>query len=246
MSFLEAEWRRLAVFNYEVAPELLEDLIPSGTELDLWKGRCYVSLVGFLFKNTRIWGMPVPFHGSFEEVNLRFYVKREVDGQTRRGVVFIKELVPKTAVTLVAKHFFSEPYQTVPMDHSQVLHDGRQGVSYEWSYGGTDHRLAIEAEADERTMEENSEEAFISEHYYGYTKLDEKRSNEYEVDRDPWNFYKVFGHELDVDFALLYGERFQELNAKEPSSVMLFEGSSIALGEKRTIRERSMDHEQKI
>jgi uncharacterized protein YqjF (DUF2071 family) len=245
MPFLEAEWRRLAVFNYEVAPELLEDLIPGGTELDLWKGRCYVSLVGFLFKNTRIWGIPVPFHGSFEEVNLRFYVKRELEGQTRRGVVFIKELVPKTAVTLVAKRFFNEPYETVPMDHSQVHHDGRQGVSYEWTYGGTDHRLAIEAEADGRKLEEGSKEAFISEHYYGYTKLDEKRSNEYEVDREPWTFYEVLGHELDVDFALLYGERFEELNRKEPSSVMLFEGSGIALGEKRTIHKRKMDHEQK-
>ena len=36
---------------------------------------CYVSLVGFMFKNTRLLNIPIPFHTDFEEVNLRFYVK---------------------------------------------------------------------------------------------------------------------------------------------------------------------------
>ncbi len=52
--FLTAEWRYLAMFNYEVPPELLAPLVPRGTELDSWQGKVYVSLVGFLFqKNAR-------------------------------------------------------------------------------------------------------------------------------------------------------------------------------------------------
>jgi uncharacterized protein len=89
MPFLYAEWRKLALFNYTIAPEALQPFMPYGTELDLWNGKCYISLIGFMFKNTRVLGLPIPGHINFEEVNLRFYVKRKVNGEWRRGVVFI-------------------------------------------------------------------------------------------------------------------------------------------------------------
>ena len=99
MSFLTAEWRKLAVVNYMVEPEILQPFVPAGTELDFWQERCYVSLIGFRFENTKVLGMKIPWHVNFEEVNLRFYVRRKATDGWRRGVVFIKEIVPKAAIT---------------------------------------------------------------------------------------------------------------------------------------------------
>ena len=61
MSFLRAEWRKLALANYAVDPALLQPMVPHKTELDLWNDTCYVSLVGFMFVNTRLLGIKVPF-----------------------------------------------------------------------------------------------------------------------------------------------------------------------------------------
>ena len=116
MSFLRAEWRKLAIANYAVERSVLEKYVPAGTELDLWNDNCYVSLVGFMFVNTRLLGIKIPAHSDFEEVNLRFYVKRFEKGAWKRGVVFIKEIVPKPALTLVANTIYNENYETLHSD----------------------------------------------------------------------------------------------------------------------------------
>jgi uncharacterized protein len=122
--FLTAEWRQLAMLNYEIAPALLEPRLPTGTELDLWNGKTLVSVVGFRFLNTRVWRIAFPFHGNFEEVNLRFYVRRKADDGWRRGVVFIKEIVPRAAIAFAARKFYNENYVALPMDHKIDTHSG--------------------------------------------------------------------------------------------------------------------------
>src|SRR5690606_35955435 len=117
MSFLKAELRNLAIANYIVDKDVVTQYMPYGTELDLWQGNCFISLIGFMFKNTRVLGVKIPFHVDFEELNLRFYVKRMEHFEMRRGVVFIKEIVPKKALTFVANTFLSENYETMPMSH---------------------------------------------------------------------------------------------------------------------------------
>ena len=118
MSFLKAEWNNLALINYEIDADILKDYLPIGTEIDYWNGKCYISLVGFMFENVKILGLKIPFHTRFEEVNLRFYVKRFENNEWKRGVVFIKEIVPKPALTLVANTIYKEHYETLPMFHS--------------------------------------------------------------------------------------------------------------------------------
>ena len=139
--FWEAEWRNLALFNYEDDPVLLEPFVPAGTELDAWKGKTFVSVVGFLFLETRLKGVQIPFHGSFEEVNLRFYVRREVEGEVRRAVTFIKEFVPKPAVSILARLFYNENYSAVPMSHSfEGLDDettSSRSLPYSWRPAGS-------------------------------------------------------------------------------------------------------------
>ncbi len=131
-TFLSAKWRKLVMAQYEVPPSVLRERLPPGLELDLYQGRCFVSLVGFLFDRVRILGVPIPFHTQFEEVNLRFYVRRPMpDGGSRRGVVFLSEIVPKPAITWVARGLYGEAYATAATRH-RWMRPGAQGPPKGW------------------------------------------------------------------------------------------------------------------
>src|SRR5690606_32219377 len=236
MSFLKAEWRKLAIANYVIDKEVLTKYVPSGTELDLWEGKCYVSLVGFMFKNTKLLGIKIPFHVNFEEVNLRFYVKRFENGMWKRGVVFIKEIVPKPALTLVANTIYNENYETLPMHHKWEENDTERVVTYQWKKNKQWQSFKIIAALETSEIKENSATEFITEHYWGYAKVNENTTNEYEVTHPKWRQYKVKSSEIKVDFGVVYGTDFEFLNKLEPDSIMLAEGSEITVEGKRTIR----------
>ncbi|RLD24679.1 MAG: DUF2071 domain-containing protein [Bacteroidetes bacterium] len=236
MSFLKAEWRKLALFNYEVPPSILKEFLPNGTEQDLWNRKCYVSVVGFMFQNTRILGLKIPYHINFEEVNLRFYVKRKVNNEWRRGVVFIKEIVPKWALSFIANTVYKEHYQTCPMKHSWTTEKDVFKVEYQWKMNSQWQSISINAEDKLVPIEENSEAEFITEHYWGYAKVSEEKTIEYEVTHPRWMQYPVIDHTIEIDFKLNYGERFAFLNEREPTSVHLAEGSQITVESKKTLR----------
>lgn len=229
--FLTAEWRKLALFNYAVDPAVLKPFLPAGTELDLWNSTCYVSLVGFLFKDTRLKGLPIPFHRTFEEVNLRFYVKRKEGEVVKRGVVFIQEIVPKAALTWVARTFYGEPYRTLPMAHVHRVRPEKSDlfVSYSWKCDGQQQVIKIVGRLDPAEMPVGSEAEFITEHYWGYTRINERKTAAYEVKHPRWRTHRVHHTSVNVDFGLVYGERFAFLNDQTPASVMLAEGSAISV-----------------
>lgn len=235
MSFLTAEWRKLAILNYEVKESLLNDYLPFGTELDLWEGKCYLSLVGFRFVDTRLLGCRIPFHGNFEEVNLRFYVKRLCGGKWRRGVVFIKEIVPRPAITFVANSIYNESYETLPMQHRWHENHELQEVEYRWRKKSEWQTFKVIAEKKAKEIEDGSDVEFITEHYWGYVKVNDRRSNEYEVTHPRWLVYNVIDREVSVDFTKTYGTKFSFLNKLEPASVMLAEGSKITVEVKKGI-----------
>jgi uncharacterized protein YqjF (DUF2071 family) len=229
-TLLTAEWRKLIMAQYEVEPAALAPWLPAGTELDLYQGRCYVSLVGFLFDRVHVLGLPIPFHTRFEEVNLRFYVARtEPDGTRRRGVVFIREFVPRAAITLIANSLYEEPYATLPMCHSIASTPGGLTVSYSWRCNKAWHSLAVEADPTPQSIESGSEEEFITEHYWGYTKRTRGATSEYVVQHPRWQVYPIRKFAIQADFAALYGPAFASLNEQPPSSVLLAEGSSVSV-----------------
>lgn len=236
MSFLKAEWKNLAIINYEVDPSILAGYLPQGTKIDYWNEKCYVSLVGFLFKNTRVLGLKIPFHIDFEEVNLRFYVKRFENGQWKRGVVFIKEIVPKTAITFVANTFYKENYTTLPMKHSVIKKEDSVAFEYQWKINQKWNSITIETKPHLIAIEENSEAEFITEHYFGYTKLKNNTSCEYEVRHPRWEQFEVIAHSIDVDFESVYGKYFSFLKELKPASVFLAAGSTISVENKRKIK----------
>ncbi len=220
--------------NYVVAPELLLPYVPAHTELDLWNGRCYVSLVGFMFVNTRMLGIKVPFHVNFEEVNLRFYVRYNEAGEWRRGVVFIKEIVPKPMLSLVANTLYHENYETMPMRHSWEQQQGELHVKYSWQKKRW-HHLQVTADAMASDIAAGSEAEFITEHYWGYTKVGRTRTLEYRVEHPRWQVHEVKAFTVEVDFKAVYGEPFGYLSQLEPRSVFLAAGSEIVVNTTRKI-----------
>lgn len=236
MSFLKAEWRKLAIANYVIDKEVLTKHIPNGTELDLWNGNCYVSLVGFMFQNTKLLGIKIPFHINFEEVNLRFYVKRFENGEWKRGVVFIKEIVPKRALTFVANTVYKEHYETMQMSHTWLTDKESSSIEYQWKKQGKWNKFKVQTSTEKYDIDLNSETEFITEHYWGYAKVNEFKTNEYEVRHPRWQAYKVKNYDINADFGVVYGKEFEFLNQLTPNSVMLAEGSLISVESKRTIR----------
>ena len=223
--FLTAEWRDLIMVNYEVDPSLLDEYIPSGTDLDLYDGRCFISVVGFMFVDTRVLGFLIPFHVNFEEVNLRFYVRRTLESEVRQAVTFICEIVPLPMVSLVARTVYGEPYETWNMRHSKA----EMRVEYEWSNQGVENRLAVGVGKDLGVPPAESLEHFIIEHYWGYTRRSATRTDEYLVEHPAWSLDQAIDAEVKVDFGRTYGKKFAFLTDTQPYSVLFSRGSEIVV-----------------
>lgn len=234
-NFLTAEWRNLAMANYSVDRKLLEKYLPYKTEIDVWDNTCYVSLVGFMFLNTRLKGFKIPFHSNFEEVNLRFYVRYKDGNEWKRGVVFIKEIVPKPALTLVANTIYREKYETMRMDHTwRTDEDGDLEVEYKWKKEKW-NSFKVKAVNTKTDIASGSEEEFITEHFWGYTSIGHKKTSEYGVEHPRWSVYTVKEHAIAVDFENTYGSDFKFLTDERPKSVFLAEGSEIVVKEGKRI-----------
>lgn len=216
--------------QYEVAPEVLAPYLPRELELDLYQGKCFVSLVAFLFDRVRVKGFAIPGHTSFEEINLRFYVRRrEADGTVKRGVVFIREFVPRRAIAWMAKKFYEEPYLAIPTRHAVSDSGASFDVRYDWELGGRWHSIGGVAEIKPLPIAGSSEEEFITEHYWGYTKRSNGRTDVYRVEHPRWETYRLQSYRVDVDFERLYGREFGFLNGVREAGVLLAEGSGVAV-----------------
>jgi uncharacterized protein YqjF (DUF2071 family) len=229
--FLTGEWRYLAMLNYRVDPVLLDPLVPRGTSLDRWQDATYVSLVGFLFRDTRVLGVPVPLHRDFEEVNLRFYVRREVAGESRRAVTFIKEIVPRPAIAAVARLTYNEPYVAMPMRHSIAAQpepdDAPRVVRYEWRQRSGWSDVTVNASGGAAPLVAGSEAEFITEHYWGYTRQRDGGTVEYRVTHPRWRTWMVDAASVRGDLSQLYGTELGRVLAGTPDSAFLAEGSRI-------------------
>ena len=240
MKFLTARWEYLAMFNYEVDPIILKKHLPPFTELDLFKGKAIVSIVGFLFNNTKVFGIPWPGHINFEEVNLRFYIKRYDGKEWKRGVAFISEIVPKPLVSQMANLFYNEHYSTAKMSSNIFIKDKMIHVFYEWQKkGGQMNSMLVKASTDLNEIEKGSEEEFIFEHYYGYNKLNEKCTVEYTLKHEKWKTFSINEFELTCDVNNLYGNEFDPfISNKKPHSVFLAKGSDVAVNFPAKIKNR--------
>lgn len=237
-TFLTARWRHLVMLSYDVDPALLLPMTPVGTEIDDWRGRTFVSLVGFMFEGVRVRGVPIPGHRTFEELNLRFYVRRRVDGQWRRGVVFVKEIVPRRAVAWTARAVYGENYAAMPMRHTIEVEGDRRRVVYEWRQRGRTGRMGVTVRGQPIDPAAGSLEEFISEHYWGYTRTRGARTGEYRVEHPRWRIWPAESSLLDGDAQGLYGRAFGDA-LQDPASAFLADGSEIAVYGRELLRRES-------
>jgi uncharacterized protein YqjF (DUF2071 family) len=230
--FLTAAWRSLVMLNFEVEPHVLAPHVPKGTELDLWQDRALVSLVGFQFWNTCIHGWAVPCHSSFDEVNLRFYVRRETPDGWRRGVVFLKEVVARPAVTLIARRVYNENYITRPVSHDLQIPTNSEEEGhgrYRWGRAGEVLDMSLRVRGVAEPLVADSEAEFITEHYWGYTRQRDGTTLEYAVQHPQWKVWLALSAELRGDPAALYGAEFAEALRRPPCSAFLVDGSDVVM-----------------
>lgn len=243
--FLSAEWRDLVMLNYAVDPAVLAPHVPPGTELDAWQGTTYVSLVGFMFLKTRVLGLPIPWHRNFEELNLRFYVRRPgrpdephvgPDGY-KRGVAFLKEIVPRFMVAFVARQLYGERYESHPMRHHKLAPAGSAPgeVAYGVRAGDRWHELGLKFRGDPTALVPGSEAEFIAEHYWGYVGRAGRPTIEYRVEHPPWRAWPAEAPRLELDVAGLYGPEFAPFLAGPPRSAFLAEGSAVTVHHGRAL-----------
>lgn len=229
--FLTAEWLNLVLLNYTVPASLLEPLVPNGTELHLLRGEAYVSVVGFMFADTRVRGIAIPFHRAFEEVNLRFYVKRSVDGEERHAVTFIRELVPRIAIALAARSIYNEPYLRVTMSHHLALNPAtRRCAEYRWGRTGGVTGAVVGDGLDRTTIPDaGSDEAFMTQRHWGYTRQRDGSTVEYQVTHPVWRVGRIERGTLDGNTARVFGAEFAAVLAGPPTSAFFADGSAVTV-----------------
>ena len=233
MNFLTAIWENIVMANYVCPPEILIPFLPHGCTLDFYEGKAYVSLVGFMFRKTRIFGVPIPVVGTFEEVNLRFYVVRQEGGVIKRGVVFINETVPDKLVAFVANLLYKEHYIAIPTKHAFTQEEFSCNLQYQWQKNKVWNKIQVKAQLEKQDILKGSIEEFIFEHYYGYTKINNRTTEEYEVIHPRWQVKVVDSFDIKCRFDEMYGQEFAFLNNQSPATVLLSEGSSVSVKWKR-------------
>jgi uncharacterized protein YqjF (DUF2071 family) len=235
--FLSAERRDLVMLNYEAEPEILRRYVPRGVELDTFDGRTFVSLVGFRFLRTKLYGfLAVPFHSNFDEVNLRFYVRRREGGEIRRGVVFVRELVPRMAIARFARLTYGEKYDSCPMWHRVERNTERVSAEYGWKWREGQFQLSAQARGAPSRVAEGTLENFITEHYWGYSAKKAGESIEYRVSHDPWRVWVSTNAGFEGDGGALYGVEFSEMLRRAPDSAFIAEGSPVLVHVGRRIQ----------
>lgn len=232
-TFLTAEWRYLVMLNYEIDAAVLLPFVPRGTEIDSWQGKTLASMVGFQFLHTRVMGLPIPFHQNFEEINLRFYVRRKAEDGWRRGVVFVKEIVPRAAIALTARRLYNENYVALPTGNVICRSDDAakniESVKYYWTFNQRAQFIELVTRGAASSFVENSQEEFIAQHYWGHSTQKDGGTVEYRVEHPPWRIWQAASARIDCDVENFYGAQFVKFLQGEPASAFLAEGSAITV-----------------
>ena len=222
---LSAHWTNLLVASYEVDKSLLEKFPPTGTELNDWNGKYFISLVGFQFSKTKLFGIPCPFYHSFPEINLRFYVKRKMKDGWRKGVVFIKEIAPAKLIGYMAGFLYNENFITLPLKSSFENTDDKTKIEYSFTVNNEANYLKATANISPVDYPEDTLEGFIASHYWGYTRVNEKITKEFQVIHRPWNIHSIISSDIKINGEKIYGSDFTNCFKTSPSSIFLMDGS---------------------
>ncbi len=226
--FLTAEWNYLINITYAVEPNVLLPYLPKGLDLDTIDGKAFVSFVAFEFNDVKVKGFGIPFHRSFPEINLRFYVNKN----GKRGVVFIKEFVPKYFVALIANKMYNEPYSAIKMNHSVDKTDQEIKASHSFCVNNEWYTVLVTTENKPYLPSSNSTEHFFKEHEIGFGKNKYGNTLAYKVEHPVWEIYHIKNVESTVCFEKIYGREWAFLDSEKPINTLLAKGSAIKVFDK--------------
>ena len=181
--------------------------------------------MGLRFRNTRLLGAGIPLHRRFDEVNLRFYVRRRANDGWHRATVFIKEIVARPAIAVIARLTYNEPYVALPM--RSAVDKGR--VAYAWRRRGRWEHIEAFARGEPVLPAAGSFEAYVAERSHGYTRQRTGATLEYHVAHPRWRIAPAEHYGFDADVGSLYGERFVSALARPPRAVFIAEGSPVTI-----------------
>ena len=219
------------MLNYSIEPEALQKFRPRGTEIDVWEGTTFISLVGFSFLDTRVKGLAIPYHRNFEEINLRFYVRARGPDGWRRGVVFVREVVPRRAIALVARWLYNENYLACPTRSTVIdpLEGAVGSVEYSWKHDGEWLSIGARFSGEAGLPEINSQEEFITEHYWGYSTQRDGGTVEYQVEHPQWKVWRATETSIRGDVIGFYGCEFASALGSGPTSAFIADGSAVTV-----------------
>lgn len=232
---LTTHWRNLVVVNYAVDSRIVAPLAPAGTELDFHGDWTFLSLVGFLFERTRLAGrIPLWPCSTFEEVNLRFYVRRQTSAGSRRAVCFVREVVPFRAIAWGARLLYGEPYVARPMAHHWELDAAGSAesggrFSYRWQSDGSWLEIAARTGGPLLPLRPGSIEEFILDHHWGYTRQHDGTTREYRVAHPPWKYWRAEHVDVDPLVEGFYGTSLGGVLALPPHSAFVAAGSEVSV-----------------
>ena len=224
-SFLTARWSNIFLANYAVPHDLLLPRLPPGLELDLREGGAFVSLVAFDFLDTKVLGIPWPGYRDFSELNLRFYVRRGDE----RGVVFVREFVPKRLIVWLARGIYNEPYRSAPMTSSNCENDVSITIEHRLTLAGRANVLRVTGAKPAYRPDVSSQEHFFKEHQWGFNTDRRGRTVRYRVEHPIWDVFPVRDYTIDLDWEAVYGPEWRLLHDVAPISTILAVGSAVAV-----------------
>lgn len=227
--FLTAKWNNLINITYAVDPEILLPFLPEGLSLDIIDGKAFVSFVAFEFNNVRVKGFKIPFHKNFPEINLRFYVNKN----GKRGVVFIKEFVPKFFVAFIAKTIYNEPYSAIRMRNTLENSANMILVKHSFCVQNQWFNISVTAEKKSSIPSSESMEHFFKEHDIGFGKDKNNKTLEYLVEHPVWEIYPNAKVESTICFEKIYGKKWAFLDSEKPFNILLAKGSEVKVFDKR-------------
>ena len=225
--FLTARWADLLLVTYALPADTLRAYLHPALEPDLWSNAAHVSLVAFRFLDTRILGLPIPGHRHFAEINLRAYVRHGSD----RGVVFIREFVPRRAIAWVANAWYNEPYATAPITATvNTTPENAARAHFTWRWRGRTHRLAMTGSPDTSLPPRDSDAFLTKEHEWGFGQTRRGNLLRYHVTHPEWPVRTVTALDLEVDYESLYGPGWAFMNTAAPVSTIYAVGSPVTVG----------------
>jgi uncharacterized protein len=232
-ALITCAWRDVLITTWAVDAALLEPYRPAGTTLDMWNGHGLLSIVGMRFLDLQVAGVAMPFHQDFEQINFRFYVRRDTE-EDRRGVVFLKQIVPSSSMALIATLLYNESFLTTATRYD-ITRAAQGWTLYEWMVAGRWNRVSAIRRGEPIMPGSDTIETFIKDRPWAYTRQADGSTVEFEAQHPVWPIYSTHEMLLDCDVVPLIGAPFVPVLSAQPLSTFVATGSDVTLHPGRSI-----------